>query len=71
MRPRATKLLDDSRSETCEPVPDRGPELGSFATLAEVEAEHIYRVLAATASLGEAATVLGINASTRCPTQFR
>jgi NtrC-family two-component system response regulator AlgB len=39
-------------------------ELGGPFTLQEIELEHIRRVLAATASLDEAALVLGINAST-------
>ena len=39
-------------------------ELGGPVTLAELEAEHIRRVIAATPSLDEAARVLGIDPST-------
>jgi NtrC-family two-component system response regulator AlgB len=39
-------------------------ELGGPFTLQEIELEHIRRILASTASLDEAALVLGINAST-------
>jgi DNA-binding NtrC family response regulator len=41
-----------------------GVEVGSHATLDELEAEHIRRVLASAASLEEAADVLGIDPST-------
>lgn len=39
-------------------------QVGSKVTLAQIEAEHIKRVIAATGSLGEAADVLGINPAT-------
>jgi NtrC-family two-component system response regulator AlgB len=39
-------------------------ELGGPFTLQEIELEHIRRILASTASLDDAALVLGINAST-------
>jgi NtrC-family two-component system response regulator AlgB len=44
--------------------PDRRVELGGAATLDELEAEHIRRVLAASPSLEEAAQTLGIDPST-------
>jgi len=42
----------------------RGVEVGAAATLDEIEAEHIRRVLAASPTMEEAATVLGIDPST-------
>ncbi len=39
-------------------------EIGGALTLEQVEAEHIRRVLAATSTIEEAATVLGIDPST-------
>src|SRR5262249_38802913 len=39
-------------------------EIGGGVTLEQLEAEHIRRVLAATATLDEAATILGIDPST-------
>ncbi|HUY32684.1 MAG TPA: sigma-54 dependent transcriptional regulator [Pirellulales bacterium] len=41
-----------------------GPRLGGDATLAEVEREHLLRVVARTATLEDAARILGIDAST-------
>jgi NtrC-family two-component system response regulator AlgB len=45
-------------------APRPGVELGQAATLEQLEAEHIRRVLAATPTLDEAAAVLGIDPST-------
>jgi NtrC-family two-component system response regulator AlgB len=45
-------------------LPSRGIEVGGRVTLDQLEAEHIRRVLAATPTLEEAATVLGIDPST-------
>jgi two-component system, NtrC family, response regulator AlgB len=42
----------------------RGPQLGYDFTLEEIEREHIRRVLARAATLEDAATILGIDAST-------
>ena len=44
--------------------PRAGVEVGSRVSLEELEAEHIRRVLTATATIEEAATVLGIDPST-------
>jgi len=44
--------------------PRAGVEVGSRVTLEELEIEHIRRILGATATIEEAATVLGINPST-------
>jgi two-component system, NtrC family, response regulator AlgB len=44
--------------------PPAAIELGGRVTLAELEAEHVRRILLSTTSLEEAAMVLGIDAST-------
>jgi NtrC-family two-component system response regulator AlgB len=44
--------------------PRPGIEVGSRVTLDELEAEHVRRILAATATMDEAASVLGIDPST-------
>jgi NtrC-family two-component system response regulator AlgB len=41
-----------------------GPQLGGDATLEAIEREYIRRVIARTASLDEAAKVLGVDGST-------
>jgi two-component system, NtrC family, response regulator AlgB len=46
------------------PGPASGPRLGGDHTLAEIETAHLTRVIARSASLDEAAHVLGIDAST-------
>jgi NtrC-family two-component system response regulator AlgB len=55
--------LADLPSQTGAPV-RAGIEVGSTATLEQVEAEHIRRVLATTATIEEAAALLGIDPST-------
>ena len=45
-------------------VSHAGPQVGDDATLAEIEAEHIRRVVARASSLDAAAATLGIDAST-------
>jgi NtrC-family two-component system response regulator AlgB len=41
-----------------------GPRLGGDATLAEIEREHVLRVLARAPTLEDAAKILGIDSST-------
>jgi NtrC-family two-component system response regulator AlgB len=55
--------LADLPSQVGTP-PRSGVEVGSAVTLDELEAEHIRRILAVTATLEAAAAVLGIDAST-------
>src|SRR5262245_25035892 len=55
--------LADLPSQAAAP-PRPGVEVGGRVTLEQLEVEHIRRVLATTATLEEAAGVLGINAST-------
>jgi NtrC-family two-component system response regulator AlgB len=54
----------DLPAQIGSPPPVRRVELGGAATLDEIEAEHIRRVLASTARMEEAATLLGIDPST-------
>ncbi len=55
--------LADLPSQVGSP-PRSGVDVGAAVTLDELEAEHIRRVLASTATMEEAAEVLGIDAST-------
>jgi NtrC-family two-component system response regulator AlgB len=55
--------LADLPSQVGSPAPS-GVALGAAVTLDELEAEHIRRILASTATIEEAAHVLGIDAST-------
>ncbi len=56
--------LTDLPAQVGATLPARGIEVGGNVTLDQLEAEHIRRVLAATATLDEAALVLGIDPST-------
>jgi NtrC-family two-component system response regulator AlgB len=56
--------LADLPAQIGSPAPARVVELGGAVTLDELEAEHIRRVLAATATMEEAAALLGIDPST-------
>jgi NtrC-family two-component system response regulator AlgB len=55
--------LADLPSQVGSPIRP-GIEAGNFVTLEQLEAEHIRRVLAATATMEQAAEILGIDAST-------
>jgi NtrC-family two-component system response regulator AlgB len=56
--------LTDLPAQVGASLPASGLEIGGRVTLDQLEAEHIRRVLAATPTLEEAATVLGIDPST-------
>jgi NtrC-family two-component system response regulator AlgB len=56
--------LADLPAQVGLPGPARKVELGGAATLEEIEAEHLRRILASTATLDEAAALLGIDPST-------
>jgi NtrC-family two-component system response regulator AlgB len=56
--------LADLPAQIGSPGPARRIELGGAATLEQIEAEHLRRILASTATLEEAATLLGIDPST-------
>jgi two-component system, NtrC family, response regulator AlgB len=61
---RAAAAGPASASPTAEVAATPGPQVGDLVTLAAVEQEHVRRVLARTASLREAAAVLGIDQAT-------
>jgi two-component system, NtrC family, response regulator AlgB len=56
--------LADLPAQVGSPAPPRAIQLGGAVTLDDLEAEHIRRVLAATATMEEASTLLGIDPST-------
>jgi NtrC-family two-component system response regulator AlgB len=56
--------LADLPAQVSAPAPAAKVEIGGAVTLEQLEAEHIRRVLQSTASLDEAATLLGIDPST-------
>jgi NtrC-family two-component system response regulator AlgB len=56
--------LADLPAQVGSPPPPRGVEVGGAVTLDQLEAEHIRRILTSTATMEEAATVLGIDPST-------
>jgi NtrC-family two-component system response regulator AlgB len=56
--------LADLPAQVGSPRPPRRVELGGAVTLEQLEAEHIRRVLAATATMEETAQILGIDPST-------
>jgi two-component system, NtrC family, response regulator AlgB len=60
----STVGVADLPAQVGTPSPVRRVELGGAVTLDELEAEHIRRVLAATATMEEAAALLGIDPST-------
>ncbi|HWY86373.1 MAG TPA: sigma-54 dependent transcriptional regulator [Gemmataceae bacterium] len=56
--------LADLPAQIGAPLPPSAMEIGGAVTLEQLEAEHIRRVLAATLTMDEAATLLGIDPST-------
>jgi NtrC-family two-component system response regulator AlgB len=60
----ASEVLADLPAQIGASLPISTAQIGGSMTLEELEAEHIRRVLAATATMEEAATVLGIDPST-------
>jgi NtrC-family two-component system response regulator AlgB len=56
--------IGDLPSQISEPAKAAGVAVGAAVTLEQLEAEHLRRVLGSTASMEEAATVLGIDPST-------
>jgi NtrC-family two-component system response regulator AlgB len=56
--------LADLPAQVGATLPSSSMELGGAVTLEQLEAEHIRRILTTTATLEEAATVLGIDPST-------
>jgi NtrC-family two-component system response regulator AlgB len=56
--------LADLPAQVGSPPPARSVTVGGRVTLDELEAEHLRRILAATATLDEAAAILGIDPST-------
>ncbi|MBX3023536.1 sigma-54-dependent Fis family transcriptional regulator [bacterium] len=60
----APVLVPAAFPERIAAQPSAGPRLGGDCTLDEIEREHILRVIARTATLDDAARILGIDAST-------
>jgi len=56
--------LSDLPAQIGAGLPAGMTEIGGSVTLEQLEAEHIRRVLASTATMEEAATILGIDPST-------
>jgi NtrC-family two-component system response regulator AlgB len=56
--------LADLPAQIGASLPLSGAEIGAALTLEQLEAEHIRRVLAATPTMEQAATILGIDPST-------